>query len=325
MFVFLSPQSAESKWIYFEAGCAYAKEISVVPVCLPGIDLNRITPPLSLLHGFNLHSHEAIGNLARICNETFQLKIDESFSQSDFESVVANSTENGAGFFGNLSQAVDSIVIYSNGVMPSDDFDPIPALKTICNNAGIACHIHSQKIEPTTYNSTIFSHMLELPGCIGKFYITQPPLPKTQQRATGTAANPPAVPKNNYSVSFTLSPELFSTNAALLDQWCEQIKFGSQFTVRLQFKKQIRQENRRHSLTTKLFKCGITTAGLNAEAGFIFDGLKFQIDSLNSQISLSFVVEGKCSNKVSSVIVDKLFTSEVLWEHQPDLSEMFQD
>jgi len=49
MFVFLSPQSADSKWIHFEAGCAYAKDIQVVPVCLPGIDLNRITPPLSLL------------------------------------------------------------------------------------------------------------------------------------------------------------------------------------------------------------------------------------------------------------------------------------
>jgi hypothetical protein len=121
-----------------------------------------------------------------------------------------------------------------------------------------------------------------------------------------------------------LSPELFNINAALLDQWCEQIQFANKFTVRLVFKKQIAQENRRHSLTTKLYQCGISTAGLDDAAGFTFNGLTFQLSSWGKQKTLSFVVEGKLSNKVLSVIVDKLFTSDVLWEHQPDLSEMFQ-
>ena len=70
MFVFLSSESADSKWIHFEAGCAYANNIQVVPVCLPGMDLNRVQPPLSLLQGFNFISAESMGNLARICNDT---------------------------------------------------------------------------------------------------------------------------------------------------------------------------------------------------------------------------------------------------------------
>jgi hypothetical protein len=61
MFIFLSQQSVDSKWIHFEAGCAYANNIQVVPVCLPGLDLNRVSAPLNLLQGFNLHSHEASG------------------------------------------------------------------------------------------------------------------------------------------------------------------------------------------------------------------------------------------------------------------------
>src|SRR5438094_484524 len=76
MFLFLTTDSADSKWIHFEAGHANAKKIQVVPVCLPGMDLGHMTPPLSLLQGFNLHSHDALSNLARICNEVFDLEID---------------------------------------------------------------------------------------------------------------------------------------------------------------------------------------------------------------------------------------------------------
>src|SRR5947209_11075028 len=60
MFLFLTTDSANSKWIHFEAGHANAKNIQVIPICLPGMDLVRMTPPLSLLQGFNLHSYQAL-------------------------------------------------------------------------------------------------------------------------------------------------------------------------------------------------------------------------------------------------------------------------
>jgi len=52
MFLFLSPLSADSRWIHFEAGSAYAKRIKVVPVCLPGMDLGPANPPLSRVGSF---------------------------------------------------------------------------------------------------------------------------------------------------------------------------------------------------------------------------------------------------------------------------------
>ncbi len=139
MFVFLSPQSADSTWIHFEAGCAYAKEVQVVPVCLPGIDLNRITPPLSLLQGFNLHTHDALGNLARICNETFDMKMNETFSGEDFDNIISK-TMGRSGFFGRQAWAIDAIKVNTNGDCTSDDFNPIPALHELCNRAGMNCN-----------------------------------------------------------------------------------------------------------------------------------------------------------------------------------------
>src|SRR3954471_19613388 len=69
MFLFLSKSSSDSRWVHFEAGYAFANKIRVIPVCLPDIDLNRISAPLNLLQGFNLHSHEQLGNIARTCNK----------------------------------------------------------------------------------------------------------------------------------------------------------------------------------------------------------------------------------------------------------------
>lgn len=44
MFVFVTPTSIESGWIYFEAGFAYSKGIDVIPVGV-GIDIGSIRPP----------------------------------------------------------------------------------------------------------------------------------------------------------------------------------------------------------------------------------------------------------------------------------------
>ncbi len=54
MFVFLTPNSIKSSWLYFEAGHAYSKGIRVVPVGMLGIDLALVPPPLSLIQGFNV-------------------------------------------------------------------------------------------------------------------------------------------------------------------------------------------------------------------------------------------------------------------------------
>jgi hypothetical protein len=324
MFVFLSPHSADSKWIHFEAGCAYAHDIRVVPVCLPGIDLNRITPPLSLLQGFNLHSYEAMENLARICNDTFQMKIKESFCKKDFDTVVSSISEQEIGFFGEQTQAIDSIVISTKGNTPAEDFNLFPALQEICKQAGMNCHSSAQTIAPTRHNPTVFGAKLELPGCIGGFYIAQPP-PKANQPTPSTpSATITVEPTKTFSLSFTLSPELFHVNAPMLDRWFEQINFKTPILIQIIFQKQIKLETVRHRLTTRLYQCGIISVALNEASGFKFDEFNFNLSPYGSGPNLSYMLEGKLENAKLSAIVEKLFASGALWIHQPDLSEMIQ-
>jgi len=324
MFVFLSPQSAESKWIHFEAGCAYAKEIRVVPVCLPGIDLNRITPPLSLLQGFNLHSHEALGNIARICNERFKMTIKESFAKEDFDTIVHNIIGRGAGFFGDQTWAIDLIKFSLKADVPTKDFNPFPTLDKICSKANMNCHSSAEERSPNQYNKTVFIAKLELPGCIGQFWIIEKPRPSAKQATIQSPTAQIETTPWEYHMDFTLSPELFHINTPLLDQWLEQMSFATPIYMNVIFQRQIYGETERHRLTTKLYQCGIGIVGIEEDQGFVFDGLTFHMRAHSNPKAISFTVADKLEDKRLPLIIERLFRSRVLWEHQPDLSEMLQ-
>lgn len=84
MFVFVTPTSIESGWIYFEAGFAYSKGIDVIPVGV-GVDIGSIKPPLSLLQGFNITSGESLNNFVTVINKNFDLNFETKFNEKDFQ------------------------------------------------------------------------------------------------------------------------------------------------------------------------------------------------------------------------------------------------
>lgn len=88
MVVFMTPNSLESNWIYFEAGYAHSRNIRVIPVGFLGVDLGSLQPPISLLQGFNIKNHEGLNNLIAVANEDFSFKHGESFNQENYNSVV---------------------------------------------------------------------------------------------------------------------------------------------------------------------------------------------------------------------------------------------
>src|ERR1035441_3197699 len=321
MFVFLSPHSADSKWIHFEAGCAYAQDIRVVPVCLPGIDLNRITPPLSLLQGFNLHSYEAMENLARICNETFQMKIKESFCHADFDSVVSSIAGHGIGFFGDQTWAIDAIEIHaSTRSLPDKSYNPVPAFNEVCRKAGMNCFITA-----TENNEWPLGVKFEQPGCLIEFNHYEDSAESQRRRNRARMREGPADPPNPIGFNFqcVLSPELFHVNAPLLDQWLIEACSNASITITARFRKGIELEQERHRLTTKLYQHGINIVGLNEDAGFEFEGFKFNLKSRGGVVWLIFNLRGKLEDRHLSTIMEKLFKSEVLWQHEPSLSELF--
>lgn len=83
MYVFVTPNSIKSDWIYFESGFAYSKGVKVIPVGF-GIDICELKPPLNLLQGFNLTSHEGLNNIIKTINDECQTKFLENFQKNDY-------------------------------------------------------------------------------------------------------------------------------------------------------------------------------------------------------------------------------------------------
>ena len=88
MFVFVSPNSLHSPWLYFETGHAYSKEIAVIPVGLFGVDIGLLPPPMNLLQGFNVTDADSLNNLIVTANETFRFSHKPGFVQADFDALV---------------------------------------------------------------------------------------------------------------------------------------------------------------------------------------------------------------------------------------------
>jgi hypothetical protein len=108
-FLLLTPNSLGSTWVAFEAGFMHSKKIRVIPVALPGVDLGQVAPPISLLQGFNMHSHEAMNNFFEILNQEFQHGHKPTFTEEDFRKIFGADSELGSGFFGEYSGLVGGI------------------------------------------------------------------------------------------------------------------------------------------------------------------------------------------------------------------------
>lgn len=114
MLVFVSPRSAMSSWIYFEAGFAYSKGVKVIPIGIDGVDIGNLKPPLNLLQGFNITSADGLNNIIAVLNREFDCSYPESFSEDDFERLLAFS-------FGHqeVSEEVLNIIDHVKMVFPN--------------------------------------------------------------------------------------------------------------------------------------------------------------------------------------------------------------
>lgn len=63
LLVLCSPASLPRPWINFEAGCAWMKKISIIPICHTGITVNILPLPLSEFHALNLESSNFVNQL----------------------------------------------------------------------------------------------------------------------------------------------------------------------------------------------------------------------------------------------------------------------
>lgn len=91
MYVFVTPNSIKSDWIYFESGFAYAKNVKVIPIGF-GVSIEELRPPLNLLQGFNLSNYEGLNNIIKTINDECKTTFKEDFIESDFMTIYNHST-----------------------------------------------------------------------------------------------------------------------------------------------------------------------------------------------------------------------------------------
>ncbi len=86
MFVFITQNSINNAWVYFESGYAYSKEIEVIPVGI-GVNVGELKPPLNLLQGFNVTSGDSLNNFVSVINQSFDLNFKDDFSEEDYKYI----------------------------------------------------------------------------------------------------------------------------------------------------------------------------------------------------------------------------------------------
>ncbi|MBI5494671.1 MAG: toll/interleukin-1 receptor domain-containing protein [Deltaproteobacteria bacterium] len=109
MIVLLTPASLESRWIFFEAGHAYAMKIRVIPIGALSVDMTKVPPPLGLLQGFNLKSEDGLNNIIGVVNELFGHNHKASFSAADYASLIAGTAAGHAGPLNEFVGVIDEI------------------------------------------------------------------------------------------------------------------------------------------------------------------------------------------------------------------------
>lgn len=87
MFTAVSPASITSSWLYFESGYAYARGIRVIPIGINAASIESLRPPLSLLQGFNIRSHDGLNNLIAVINQKYQFNFSEDFDETDYREL----------------------------------------------------------------------------------------------------------------------------------------------------------------------------------------------------------------------------------------------
>jgi len=150
MFVFLTPSSIQSDWLYFESGFSYAREIRVVPVALPGVDLEAIGPPLGLLQGFNVRSSDGLNNLIAVINEEFHVNHPLSFSSSDYVQFTSTGYLADVAPLGEQAAWVSSVQVHMSSLRSDAEASTSSLLRELelqYQTARGGLHIHGMSIE----------------------------------------------------------------------------------------------------------------------------------------------------------------------------------
>lgn len=280
MFVFISPNSIKSNWIYFESGFSYSKGIKVIPIGINGIDIGQLAPPINLLQGFNITSENGLNNIVAIINKEFSISFPESFEIKDFQDVSIHS--NNILIANNYTKFIDYIEINF-----SNNFKDLNLKANAFEN--IENYLNKKKIKYSKNgNNEIY-----MPGIF--IY-----------RSNNLNLN---------DISFKLDYMNFSSNIELALKLLNEIYLENvpQYYFRIIFTENIDFITTNFKISSRLDNCGIEISELNGRL-YNFKSILFAIDEIDNKKSLRIVFNPK-DIKLKNVfeIIKILFEQEIAW------------
>ena len=113
-FVFLTESSIMSKWVHFEAGYGYRRNVNVIPVGFLGVEISSLSPPLGLLQGFTIESNKTCDNILSILEKELKIKHTDKFSEAEYSAIISTGMSHAVSSLGSMGLILHNIEIYLN-------------------------------------------------------------------------------------------------------------------------------------------------------------------------------------------------------------------
>ncbi|HCG5829030.1 TPA: toll/interleukin-1 receptor domain-containing protein [Vibrio parahaemolyticus] len=296
MFVFVSPSSLSSSWIYFESGFAYSRGVKVIPIGIKGVDVGSLKPPLNLLQGFNINSENGMNNIITVLNREFGCEYPESYTESDFIEL-SNFDENVSSEDFMLIEKVDyvSFKFPDNLVTSNEPKEGISLCGSPLNV--IADRLGELGIEAGFGgDTTLYSH-----GLIATY--------------SG---------RKDSELKIKIDPFILSTYVDFLNHVSDDLYGSSRISkiwCNLVFNSDVSMETTDFKVSSRLYTVGVRQSGLHG-GYFKFEGLDFTIepedterysyrDEKNENVRVIFDKGSFSASKILSLI-SKLVESKVV-------------
>ncbi len=254
MFIFLSPSALASPgWVNFESGHAYSRGIRVIPVGVFGVRIEHLSPPLSLLQGFNITDPSRASNIIAIINQTFELSHPEEITTDEFNRIFAGPGASGLSVFADITPLVDELSVSQD--IPQRDSLFQQELKAVDNYLNEANIIHQ-------YSATDNYDMLRTHGI--SFEINH---------SRGNS---------HTNITILIDPLISQHSFSLLDRIRHLIPsvFGSNETiVKIKLAKQVQELSETHKITSRIYN---TDVNICSDGDYQFRNCKFKIDHYRS-------------------------------------------
>jgi hypothetical protein len=290
MFVFVTPSSLRSDWLYFESGYAYKQGLRVVPVGFKGVDLGKVPPPLGLLQGFNITSEASLDNIIVVANEEFECSHTARFTPDEYREIVALGEDPTGSMIGAYGLGVDEIRLHLDtrlDVIPEGPPAWLGVVEQVLHERRVAYQKEKEAIHFDGVTLRTRSDVMPAP------------------------------------LDFWIDPKICGTSLPTIEAIVGRMRQGGVDGIRLEYRlgPGARAETQEHRISSRLYG---SEAHLDESQGFTFGEVSFTVKMLEyhdlpAKVVVHISVHGKTIPLTRiRELLELLSVRRVLWSNRED-------